>query len=88
MKGYLLDTSICVFLLRGKRSIEEKLNEIDESDCYITDAVVAELIFGAYLSQSMKPFIHLQRRGQRSGRPERKSMTLTFLSEVQPKPKD
>ena len=24
MNGYLLDTSTCVFLLRGKRSVEEK----------------------------------------------------------------
>lgn len=39
MKGYLLDTSICVFLLRGNRSIENRLNEIDEDECYITDVV-------------------------------------------------
>lgn len=54
MKGYLLDTSICVFLLRGKRSVEERLNEIDENDCYITDAVVAELVFGAYYSDRVE----------------------------------
>jgi tRNA(fMet)-specific endonuclease VapC len=54
MKGYLLDTSICVFLLRGKRSIEEKLNEIDENECFITDAVVAELLFGAYYSDRVE----------------------------------
>ncbi len=54
MKGYLLDTSICVFLLRGKRSIEERLNEIDENECYITDAVVAELLFGAYYSDRVE----------------------------------
>jgi tRNA(fMet)-specific endonuclease VapC len=54
MKGYLLDTSICVFLLRGKRSVEERLNEIDEDECYITDAVVAELLFGAYYSDQVE----------------------------------
>lgn len=54
MKGYLLDTSICVFLLRGKRSVEERLNEIDEDKCYITDAVVAELMFGAYYSDRVE----------------------------------
>ena len=54
MKGYLLDTSICVFLLRGKRSVEERLNEIDEDECYITDAVVAELLFGAYYSDRVE----------------------------------
>ena len=54
MKGYLLDTSICVFLLRGKRSVEERLNEIEEDECYITDAVVAELLFGAYYSDRVE----------------------------------
>lgn len=54
MKGYLLDTSICVFLLRGKRSVEERLNGIDENECYITDAVVAELLFGAYYSDRVE----------------------------------
>lgn len=50
MNGYLLDTSTCIFLLRGKRTVEERLNEIDEERCYITDAVVAELLLGAYYS--------------------------------------
>lgn len=54
MKGYLLDTSICVFLLRGNRRIENRLNEIDENECYITDAVVAELLFGAYYSDRVE----------------------------------
>ena len=54
MKGYLLDTSICVFLLRGKRSVEERLNEINADECYITDAVVAELLFGAYYSDRVE----------------------------------
>ena len=54
MRGYLLDTSICVFLLRGVHSIEERLNEIDQSECYITDAVVAELMFGAYYSDRVE----------------------------------
>jgi len=54
MKGYLLDTSICVFLLRGKRGIEERLNEIDVADCYITDIVAAELLFGAYYSDRVE----------------------------------
>lgn len=54
MKGYLLDTSTCIFLLRGKRSVEERLNEIDEDSCYISDAVVAELFFGAYYSERVE----------------------------------
>ena len=54
MKGYLLDTSTCVFLLWGNRNVEEKLNEIDESECFITDTVVAELLFGAYYSDRVE----------------------------------
>ena len=50
MNGYLLDTSICIFLFRGNRSIEKRLNNIGADKCYITDVVVAELIFGAYYS--------------------------------------
>ena len=54
MNGYLLDTSTCIFLLRGKRSVEDRLNEIDEGKCYISDVVVAELVFGAYYSDQVE----------------------------------
>ena len=53
MNGYLLDTSICVFLLRGNRIVENRLNLIGEEHCYITDVVVAELLFGAYYSNQV-----------------------------------
>ena len=54
MNGYLLDTSTCIFLLRGNRNVENKLNDIEESSCYITDVVVAELVFGAYYSDRIE----------------------------------
>lgn len=54
MNGYLLDTSTCIFLLRGKRSVEEKLNEIDEDNCYISEVVLVELIFGAFYSEQIE----------------------------------
>ena len=54
MNGYLLDTSTCIFLLRGKRSVEDRLNEIDEGKCYISDVVVAELVFGEYYSDQVE----------------------------------
>ena len=54
MNGYLLDTSTCIFLLRGKRSVEEKLNEIDEDNYYISEVVLVELIFGAYYSEQIE----------------------------------
>jgi predicted nucleic acid-binding protein len=50
MKGYLLDTSVCVALFRGNRSVSKKLNEVGKDCCYVNDVVVAELIVGAYKS--------------------------------------
>ena len=54
MKGYLLDTSVCVALFRGSRSVSEKLNAVEMDCCYVTDVVVAELIVGAYKSERTK----------------------------------
>jgi tRNA(fMet)-specific endonuclease VapC len=53
MNGYLLDTSTCIFLLRGKRNVVDRLNEIDANKCYISEVVVAELCFGAYYSEQI-----------------------------------
>ncbi len=50
MKKYLLDTSICVFLFRGKRNVAQRLNKIGRECCFICDVVLAELRYGAYKS--------------------------------------
>lgn len=50
MKKYLLDTSICVFLFRGKYNIENKIDEVGFENCYISDVTLAELRYGAYKS--------------------------------------
>lgn len=50
MTGYLLDTSTCVALFRGNREVEQRLSAINPETCYISDIVVAELVFGAYKS--------------------------------------
>ena len=54
MKGYLLDTSICVALFRGNRFVSEKLNAVGMDSCFVSDVVVAELIVGAYKSNKTK----------------------------------
>lgn len=54
MKGYLLDTSVCVALFRGNRSVSKKLNEVGKDCCYVNDVVVAESIVGAYKSNRTK----------------------------------
>ncbi|MDE6794434.1 MAG: type II toxin-antitoxin system VapC family toxin [Muribaculaceae bacterium] len=47
---YLLDTSICVFLMRGKFNLYRKLEEIGLRNCCISEITVAELLFGAVWS--------------------------------------
>ncbi|QOG01510.1 PIN domain-containing protein [Flavobacterium sp. MDT1-60] len=45
--GYLLDTSICVFFLRGRLNLDKMVKEIGLEKCYISEITVAELRFGA-----------------------------------------
>jgi len=44
---YLLDTSICVFFLRGKLQLDEIIREKGRENCYISEITVAELRYGA-----------------------------------------
>lgn len=50
MKGYLLDTNICVFLLRQKYGVDRRLSELSPEQCFISEITVAELKYGAYKS--------------------------------------
>ena len=43
---YLLDTSICVFFLRGKLNLDEKIKEKGLESCYISEITVFELRYG------------------------------------------
>ena len=47
MKNYLLDTSICVFFLRGKLKLDEIIQKKGIENCFISEITVAELRFGA-----------------------------------------
>ena len=51
MKKYLLDTNICIFSMRDKYSVNERLENITPQQCYVTDVTVMELRFGAYKSE-------------------------------------
>ena len=44
---YLLDTSICVFFLRGKLDLDDLFREKGRENCYISEITVAELCYGA-----------------------------------------
>ena len=59
MDGYLLDTNICIYLLKGQRGIVERIEIAGCNNCFITDITLAELWFGAYNSNR----IEQQKRG-------------------------
>jgi len=44
---YLLDTNICIYLINGNAVLEAKVSEIGVSSLAISNAVLAELYFGA-----------------------------------------
>ena len=44
---YLLDTSICVFFLRGKLNLDEIIRERGRENCFISEITVVELRYGA-----------------------------------------
>jgi tRNA(fMet)-specific endonuclease VapC len=45
--AYLLDTDICIFFLRGKHHIEEKIEAVGKENCFVSEITIAELKFGA-----------------------------------------
>jgi tRNA(fMet)-specific endonuclease VapC len=44
---YLLDTSICVYFLRGKLNLDKIFKEKGRENCYISEVSILELRFGA-----------------------------------------
>ncbi len=44
---YLLDTSTCVFYLRGKLKLNEYIKEKGRENCYISEITIIELRYGA-----------------------------------------
>lgn len=51
---YLLDTNICIALLRGDRNVANALIEKGERDCYISVITLLELMYGAYNSKNIE----------------------------------
>jgi tRNA(fMet)-specific endonuclease VapC len=59
MKGYLLDTSICVFFFRQKYNIPAKMDELGDTPLYISEITLAELKYGAYKSGRVQENLRL-----------------------------
>lgn len=52
MKQYLLDTNICIFYMRGKYNLVDKIRSVGASNCFISSITVAELLYGAACSNN------------------------------------
>jgi len=49
---YLLDTSICVFFLRGTLNLDRVFKEKGRHNCHVSEVTILELRFGAENSQN------------------------------------
>lgn len=59
MNGYLLDTNICIFAMRGKYDVIDKMESIGREKCFVSDVTVMELRFGAYKSKKQTENLHI-----------------------------
>lgn len=53
MKKYLLDTNICIFFLKGKFELIDKIASVGLENCYVSEITVAEMRFGASNSEKI-----------------------------------
>lgn len=49
--GYLLDTTVCIALIRGVKSVVDKILEVGEDNCMVSEMTIAELFYGAIKSK-------------------------------------
>jgi tRNA(fMet)-specific endonuclease VapC len=52
MIGYLLDTNICIYFIKGLYELNKKITEIGIENCYISEITIAELKLGIENSKS------------------------------------
>jgi len=51
MNQFLLDTNICIFYLKNKFNIENKIKSVGLQNCFISEISYAELLFGVEKSE-------------------------------------
>ncbi|MBQ7423501.1 MAG: PIN domain-containing protein [Prevotella sp.] len=56
MTQYLLDTDICIEILKHNDRVLDKVENIGAENCFVTDITVAELFFGAAKSGRLDHF--------------------------------
>lgn len=58
MSNYLIDTDTCIFLLKGKYGVKEKILEVGIENCFVSEITLLELSFGAF--KSKRPDQHIK----------------------------
>lgn len=51
---YLLDSNICIYMLRGKKGMYEHIKRVGWDNCYISEITIAELLYGAECSNAVE----------------------------------
>ncbi|MBX2930742.1 MAG: PIN domain-containing protein [Chitinophagaceae bacterium] len=46
MKKYLLDTSICIYFIKGLFDLHQKIKAVGEENCFLSEVTIAELKYG------------------------------------------
>jgi len=54
MSQYLLDTNICVYFMRGEHKVNEKIERVHWSNCFLSEITTLELLYGIERSSSTK----------------------------------
>lgn len=53
---YILDTNVCISLLKGKGGVRNKVIEVGMENCYVSEITLAELYYGAAKSEQPKHY--------------------------------
>ena len=60
MRRYLLDTNICIFYMKGKFHLNEKIDDKMKRYCFISEITIAELLYGATCSNRKDKMLRSQ----------------------------
>ena len=51
-KSYLLDTNICISMLKNKHGVREAILRVKPENCYVSEITLGELYYGASFSNN------------------------------------
>ena len=56
MAQYLLDTDVCIEIIKQNERVLDKVEAVGEENCFVTDITIAELFYGAAKSGRLDHF--------------------------------